>query len=131
MDSLDAVNFFGYINKKDDYRDFKAAYAEFAAIAAYTAPYAEYLYGRSLPEPVDLKARMSRYAGYGEAIGRIMPDSTLVNSPSFAKLVSSSAANTILSGQTVEAYVTAYRTFIARLVSNKLSLQIRGNDMAV
>lgn len=128
IDQLNVIGFFENMGKTPEYASFKSAMNLIKKKMHFSAPYAQYLYGRSEPDPTAEKAVAIRIAAYCTAIANVMPNSSLIQSPALQKLITTTSSNSISANLLVEAYVSAYRAYHKRLVERKLTGVIGAPD---
>jgi len=121
IQQLNEVDFFQFMGREDAYAHFKGMYASYAKTSYLEVPYANFFYGASKAESVDLKQAVGPMFAYAAAIGAAMPHSSIGDSVSLKREASAAASNSITAKLEVESFVKAYRTFLRTLIREKMS----------
>jgi hypothetical protein len=123
MDQLDHINFFEFLDRKDQYTHFKGVFNQYKRTAFREVPYAEFFYGRGKAESVEMKQSVAPMYAYASAIGLAMPHSTIGDSVALRREATASASNSITARLEVESFVRAYRTFLRGMIRKKLEIR--------
>lgn len=127
IESLNASNFFKFMDREHEYKKFKDAMTDIRKDMHYCAPYSAYLYGEVRKDPQSAKALAAELASYASAIASIMPNSSLIASPSLHKLAEQNSQNSISAKLMVDAYVSGYRRFFRSMMMTSLQTKMIGS----
>lgn len=121
VEQLKQVEFFKFMQREEDYTQFKGMYASYAKTSYLEVPYARFFYGTSKAESVDLKQSVAPMFAYAAAIGAAMPNSTIADSVALRREATAAASNSITAKLEVESFVKSYRSFLRNLIRNRLT----------
>jgi hypothetical protein len=121
MDALYAARFFEVMDRGFEYTSFKMHMKAIHETKWYVAPYANYFFGKTMPDPIYAKSEATKYAAYAAALDAALPNSTLKLAPSLAKLASNANQNAISATLYVEAYTAGFRRFFRTVIESVMS----------
>jgi hypothetical protein len=121
IDSLNNARFFEVLGKEQEYRTFKEAMKQIKDSMWYVAPYSYYLFGKSSPDPLALKAEAAKLASYAAALSVALPNSSLIPSPALKKLAESEAKNSISAQLYVQAYASGFARFFRHTIEGSIA----------
>jgi len=90
-------------------------------IKHFAAPYANYLYGKTVTIPASIVEQLNRFAPLARALAILLPTSSLNMSASLRKMIVQASSIDINSDITVQAYITAYRSNIRQITAASLA----------
>jgi hypothetical protein len=121
IDSLNMARFFDILDRQQDYVNFKSYMREIRRSMHYVAPYSFYLYGKTAPDPLALKAEAGKMAAYATALKTVLPGTTLAMSPALAKLADQQGKNDISANLLVTAYVTGFTRYFKHTIEASMA----------
>lgn len=120
IEALNAAGFFYALDRLQEYNEFKRNMREIRSSMWYVAPYSHYLYNKTSPDPLDVKASVGKLAAYAAGIGHALPNSSLNISPSLKKLADAQKVNSIAGPLVVQAYSAAFTRWARMTIETAL-----------
>jgi hypothetical protein len=121
IDALNAAKFFDFLDRNAEYNTFKSLMREIRRTMYYAAPYSNYLFGKSVEDPSNIKSEAAKMASYATAIQGVLPGTTLLLSPSLMKLAQLQGVNDISSNLLVNAYVTGFTRYFKHTIESNMA----------